>query len=88
MRNPVGSENGGKRSLLDGTDAVEGRTEQTVNDGFVMPDLIGRLLLPEGKRLPVGAGNDVKVRPAMTGRGQAGNDVEGRQEVTVSSRPT
>ncbi len=42
------------------------------NDGFVTPDLIGRLVLPEGKRLPVGAGNDVGVKPAMT----------------VSSRPT
>ncbi len=33
---------------------------------FVMPDLIGHLLLWAGKRLPVGAGNDEESRPAMT----------------------
>ena len=64
MANPVGSENGRKRSLLDETDAVEGRTEQAGNDGFVTPDLIGRLLLPAGKRMPVGAGNDGESRPS------------------------
>ncbi len=27
---------------------------------IVTPDVIGRLLLPAGQRLPVGAGNDVE----------------------------
>ncbi len=36
--------------------------------GIVTPDVIGRLLMAEGKRLPGGAGNDgKKAGPAMTG---------------------
>ncbi len=44
---------------------------------FGTPDLIGRLILPAGKRLPVGAGNDGFVTPDLIGRlTQAGNDVK------------
>ncbi len=43
------------------------RSEPAMTWGFVMPDVIGHLVLSAGKRLPVEPAMTGKFEPAMTG---------------------